>query len=541
LGADRARSAVRAQLIGDSFAEALLPRLEWCAQRDVVRARLVSCLTWAALRREAPSSCDAANEARDHAAHCPLSRVRDFRCLALLGRFATCERRVASGQSVAKSVSPTVMPGQSLGPARRYGAISLRALCDLGRASRAPLAGVSEPRIEPEIVFGLAKAPTPHTDEEGRRFSLLTQLGPSTRVLTYRTNVRYVSRRELLTTWFWAKTGELKTGESPTRPLPISAGEISRATRADLARERRGRRYYREERAMLQLTAWEDRYGLPAVARTSSSCNDRSTSNIAWDLVSPKPYELVLRNSTDVICLLFGKIEAKTGYDGERPTDMCFDPLSIAFHPGGGEVSVCASQVSGGFVAFAFPPAFREDMFGDDATVGGVTRSVDNILSPTVTSLVSYARTAMLGHGCCEALCIESLAYLAYSEAICGMRALRERTCHRALSKRALDRLLAHIEDNIAEPLSIAELAKIVALPIATLRRQFLQFTGRSLHQVIIERRLQHACNLLLKADSPISDVSAASGFSSQQHMTMTFRNRLGTTPRAFRRANGGA
>ena len=47
---------------------------------------------------------------------------------------------------------------------------------------------------------------------------------------------------------------------------------------------------------------------------------------------------------------------------------MCFDPLSIAFHPGGGEVSVCASQVSGGFVAFAFPPTFREDTFGDDAT-----------------------------------------------------------------------------------------------------------------------------------------------------------------------------
>jgi AraC family transcriptional regulator len=147
----------------------------------------------------------------------------------------------------------------------------------------------------------------------------------------------------------------------------------------------------------------------------------------------------------------------------------------------------------------------------------------------------------MLGNGCFEALCIECLAYLAYSEAICGMRALRERTSQRALSKRAVDRLIDYIEDNIAEPLSIAELAKIVALPIATLRGQFLQFTGRSLHQVIIERRLQHACNLLLKTNSAISEVSAASGFSSQQHMTMTFRNRLGTTPRVFRRANGGA
>ena len=37
------------------------------------------------------------------------------------------------------------------------------------------------------------------------------------------------------------------------------------------------------------------------------------------NLVRPKPYELMFRNCTDVICLLFGAIDAETGYDGARP------------------------------------------------------------------------------------------------------------------------------------------------------------------------------------------------------------------------------
>ena len=37
---------------------------------------------------------------------------------------------------------------------------------DLEEASRASVAGVAEPRIEPEIVFGLAKAPRPDMDED---------------------------------------------------------------------------------------------------------------------------------------------------------------------------------------------------------------------------------------------------------------------------------------------------------------------------------------------------------------------------------------
>jgi AraC family transcriptional regulator len=294
---------------------------------------------------------------------------------------------------------------------------------------------------------------------------------------------------------------------------------------------------------MLNLADGAARYGSPEVARSrvGDLAGDRSAGGVGWDLVRPKPYDLVFRNTTDVICLLFGAIEAKTAYDGARPAAMRFEPLSIAFHPKDGEVAVSASQVSGGFLAFTFPPAFRENYFGDDAAVTGVSRSVDNILSPTVANLVAYARTAMASEHRSDGLRIESLACVAFAEAMQGISALRERTHCRVLSNRDSARLIAYIEENLGEPLSIADLAKAVDLPIATLRRQFHVSTGCTLHQFIIERRLQYACKLLMKTGPTIPEIAFTAGFSSQQHMTMAFRNRLGTTPKAYQRANGGA
>ena len=283
---------------------------------------------------------------------------------------------------------------------------------------------------------------------------------------------------------------------------------------------------------MLNLVGAGARYGPPCVARSSGDGRP-----LAWDLVRPKPYDLTFRNDADVICLLFGAIEARTGYDGAAPADMRFQPLTIAFHPRNGEVAVCAHQVSGGFVAFSFPAAFREDMYGDDALIIGANHSVDNIISPTITNLVAYARSAMAQGDGTDALDIEALGHLAYSEAMRGIRALRQRIQGRALSNRQMARLIAYIEENLSAPLSIADLARTVGAPIATFRQQFQRHTGQSVHKYIVERRLQLACKLLMNPDAGVPDVAAASGFSSQQHMTMTFRNRLGITPKSFQRS----
>jgi len=283
---------------------------------------------------------------------------------------------------------------------------------------------------------------------------------------------------------------------------------------------------------MLNLVDAGARFAAPCVARSSAGVH-----GLAWDLVRPRPYELTFRNSSDVICLLFGAIDAETGYDGARPVEMRFEPLTIAFHPRNGEVAVCAHQISGGFVAFSYPPSFREEMYGDDPLIAGADHSVHNIVSPTITNLVAYARSAMAHGDGADALAVEALGHLAFSEAMCGIRALRPRTQGRALSNRQIAQLMAYIEENLSIPLSIADLARTVGAPIATFRQQFQRRTGQSVHKYIIERRVQLACKLLMNPDAEVHDVAAGSGFSSQQHMTMTFRNRLGITPKSFQRS----
>jgi 2-oxo-3-hexenedioate decarboxylase len=51
------------------------------------------------------------------------------------------------------------------GRAPIWGPIYSTTVHDLGPASQATLAGLAEPRIEPEIIFGLAASPTPDMDE----------------------------------------------------------------------------------------------------------------------------------------------------------------------------------------------------------------------------------------------------------------------------------------------------------------------------------------------------------------------------------------
>ena len=259
---------------------------------------------------------------------------------------------------------------------------------------------------------------------------------------------------------------------------------------------------------------------------------------IGWDMAPPNPYDLRFANASDVVCLLFGAIEARTGYDGAKPSEMRFEGLTCAFHPGGGEVVVHARRVHAGFVAFTFPREFRLQFFGADAHITGATRSVDNIVSPTVARLVAYARTALASNGGEDRLIVESLAQLAYSEAMQGIQAIRQRAVRNSLSAKAVARLIDFIDSNIDQPLGHADLARLLDLPIATLRRQFLERTGRPLHQFIIERRLTLARDMLHTTDLPISEIAAACGFCSQQHMTTAFTNRLGVTPKAFRQAN---
>ena len=103
------------------------------------------------------------------------------------------------------------------------------------------------------------------------------------------------------------------------------------------------------------------------------------------------------------------------------------------------------------------------------------------------------------------------------------------------LSARQLAAVRELMEQRLADPLPIVDLAAAASLSVSQFTRQFRVSTGRSPHQYLLKLRLEQACRLLRTGSTSISEVAVDCGFSHQEHLTRVMRARLGTTPATLR------
>jgi AraC family transcriptional regulator len=96
-----------------------------------------------------------------------------------------------------------------------------------------------------------------------------------------------------------------------------------------------------------------------------------------------------------------------------------------------------------------------------------------------------------------------------------------------------------YIEENLDQPLRLADLANVARISVTHFLRQFKRRFGCAPHVYVIQRRLARAQRLLAKTPLSIKEVAAASGFADQSHMTRAFRKYLRTTPGAYRNVIG--
>jgi AraC family transcriptional regulator len=104
------------------------------------------------------------------------------------------------------------------------------------------------------------------------------------------------------------------------------------------------------------------------------------------------------------------------------------------------------------------------------------------------------------------------------------------------LSTRVVRRVEEFIEADLAEDVSLHDLAAVAGLPLDAFARRFKATTGQTPYAYVLERRLIRAESLLADCDRPLGEIALAIGFSSQSHFTATFRRMRGATPRAWRR-----
>lgn len=102
---------------------------------------------------------------------------------------------------------------------------------------------------------------------------------------------------------------------------------------------------------------------------------------------------------------------------------------------------------------------------------------------------------------------------------------------------RAVADAIRFIQENYARDIRLDDIAAAVHLSAFHLSRLFKQATGVSLHQYLVQVRVNAARSLLSAGSGQrsLAELASAVGFADQSHLTRQFKRHFGVTPSQFR------
>jgi AraC family transcriptional regulator len=98
-----------------------------------------------------------------------------------------------------------------------------------------------------------------------------------------------------------------------------------------------------------------------------------------------------------------------------------------------------------------------------------------------------------------------------------------------------LSRVLAYIEEHLADDIAVADLTNVACLSIFHFTRAFAATMGVPPHRYVSQRRLESA-KAMIATGSSLSEIALNCRFSSQSSFTRAFRRAVGMTPAEYRR-----
>lgn len=114
----------------------------------------------------------------------------------------------------------------------------------------------------------------------------------------------------------------------------------------------------------------------------------------------------------------------------------------------------------------------------------------------------------------------------------------RQSTARVTFSDKYVRRCLELMELNLAEKISVAQLARRVGISRRTLERRFVETVGKTLGVALVDLRLARAEELLKRTTMSLSAIATRCGFYDASHFSNAFRRAKGVNPSALR---GGA
>src|SRR5258707_2633782 len=92
------------------------------------------------------------------------------------------------------------------------------------------------------------------------------------------------------------------------------------------------------------------------------------------------------------------------------------------------------------------------------------------------------------------------------------------------------NRICEYIDSHLQENIALEVLAEIAQLSVHHFARAFRQSLGIPPHNYIVQRRVEHAQQLLRNTDLPISEIAIVAGFTDQSHPAGHLRTSAGVS-----------
>lgn len=105
--------------------------------------------------------------------------------------------------------------------------------------------------------------------------------------------------------------------------------------------------------------------------------------------------------------------------------------------------------------------------------------------------------------------------------------------------KSFINRLLLYMSEHLDGDLSLCTLSDKLHLNASYLSRRFKELVGKNLRDVILEMRIQKACELLKNTSVPISEISLMVGYETKANFSKVFKKVMKQTPREYRDKEG--
>lgn len=199
----------------------------------------------------------------------------------------------------------------------------------------------------------------------------------------------------------------------------------------------------------------------------------------------------------------------------------------VVFNPGDVHGCVQSGEEAFAYDSFALPAR----AFGSTKLAGPVLRN-RNVRA----AFAQFAHAMECAGGRCEA----EEALLALRGAFARDEAAEPRAPVSRRNREAALRAYAYLRCHMADPVAVGELARREGISQFALTRAYRREFSITPSQHLLSMRVDCARDLLVCGVSP-ADVAAATGFSDQAHLTRAFKQRIGSTPAAYRAmATGG-